>query len=139
MDLMRVQAFLVVADELHFGHAAERLGLSQPRVSRLVSALEREAGGALFERTTRQVRLTPLGTRLRDGWRPAYGQLLSTLDAVRAAARRPEGTLRIGFLLTTGGPALTPPGPRLHHRLPRLRCPATRNQPAGPVRAAAPR
>ncbi len=107
MDLIRVQAFLVVADELHFGRAAERLGLSQPRVSRLVSALEREAGGALFERSTRRVRLTPLGTRLRDGWRPAYGQLLATLDDVRTAARKPEGTLRVGFTLTTGGPALT--------------------------------
>lgn len=107
MDLVRVQAFLVVADELHFGRAAGRLGLSQPRVSRLVSALEREVGGALFERSTRRVRLTPLGARLRDGWRPAYGQLLATLDDVRTAARKPEGKLRIGFTLTTGGPALT--------------------------------
>ncbi|MBO0802722.1 MAG: LysR family transcriptional regulator [Nocardiopsaceae bacterium] len=107
MDLIRVQAFLAVADELHFGRAAQRLGLSQPRVSRLISALEREAGGALFDRTTRRVRLTPLGDRLRDGWRPAYGQLLATLDDARAAARRPEGILRVGFTLTTGGPALT--------------------------------
>lgn len=107
MDLIRVQTFLVVADELHFGRAADRLGLSQPRVSRLIAALEREAGGTLFDRTTRRVRLTPLGTRLRDGWQPAYGQLLATLDDVRAAARQPEGTLRIGFILTTGGPALT--------------------------------
>lgn len=107
MDLTRVQAFLTVADELHFGRAAERLGLSQPRVSRLVAAMEREVGGALFERTTRRVRLTPLGTRLHDGWRPAYEQLLATLDDVRAAARQPEGILRIGFTLTTGGPALT--------------------------------
>jgi DNA-binding transcriptional LysR family regulator len=107
VDLIRVQAFLVVADELHFGRAAERLGLSQPRVSRLISALEREAGGALFDRTTRRVRLTPLGTRLRDGWRPAYGQLLATLEDARTAARQPEGTLRVGFTLTTGGSALT--------------------------------
>lgn len=104
---MRVQAFLVVADELHFGRAAERLGLSQPRVSRLIAAQEREVGGTLFDRSTRRVRLTPLGTRLRDGWQPAYGHLLATLDDVRAAARQPEGTLRIGFILTTGGPALT--------------------------------
>ncbi len=107
MDLIQVQAFLVLADELHFGRAAERVGLSQPRVSRLISALEREAGGALFDRTTRRVRLTPLGTRLRDGWRPAYGQLLASLDDARTAARQPEGTLRVGFTLTTGGTALT--------------------------------
>lgn len=107
MDLIQVQAFLAVADELHFGRAAERLGLSQPRVSRLIAALEREAGGALLDRTTRRVQLTPLGTRLGDGWRPAYGQLLATLDDVRAAARKPEGILRLGFTLTTGGTALT--------------------------------
>jgi DNA-binding transcriptional LysR family regulator len=104
---MQVQAFLVLADELHFGRAAERVGLSQPRVSRLISALEREAGGALFDRTSRRVRLTPLGTRLRDGWRPAYGQLLAALDDARTAARQPAGTLRVGFTLTTGGTALT--------------------------------
>jgi DNA-binding transcriptional LysR family regulator len=107
VDLIRVQAFLVVADELHFGRAAERLGLSQPRVSRLIAALEREVGGALFDRTTRRVRLTPLGVRLRDGWRPAYGQLLATLEDARTVARRREGTLRVGFTLTTGGSALT--------------------------------
>jgi DNA-binding transcriptional LysR family regulator len=104
--LTQARTFLVLADELHFGRAAQRLGLSQPRVSRLISALEREAG-ALFDRTTRRVRLTPLGTRLRDGWRPAYAQLLAAFDDARAAARRPEGTLRIGFTLTTGGNALT--------------------------------
>ena len=107
MDLMQVRTFLVLADELHFGRAAERAGLSQPRVRRLISALEREAGGALFDRTTRRVRLTPLGTRLRDGWRPAYGQLLAALDDTRTAARQPAGTLRVGFTLTTGGTALT--------------------------------
>jgi DNA-binding transcriptional LysR family regulator len=107
VDLIQVQAFLVLADELHFGRAAERVGLSQPRVSRLISALEREAGGALFDRTTRRVRLTPLGTRLRDGWRPAYGQLLASLEDARTAARQPAGTLRVGFTLTTGGTALT--------------------------------
>jgi DNA-binding transcriptional LysR family regulator len=105
--LTQVRAFLTVADELHFGRAAERLGLSQPRVSRLISALERQAGGALFDRTTRRVRLTPLGTRLRDGWRPAYGQLLDAFEDARTAARQPAGTLRVGFTLTTGGTALT--------------------------------
>lgn len=107
MDMTQVRTFLVLADELHFGRAAERLGLSQPRVSRLISALEREVGGALFDRTTRRVRLTPLGTLLRDGWQPAYGQLLATMDDARTAARRTGGTLRVGFTLTTGGTALT--------------------------------
>jgi DNA-binding transcriptional LysR family regulator len=107
VDLTQVRVFLVLADELHFGRTAERTGLSQPRVSRLISALEREAGGPLFDRTTRRARLTPLGTRLRDGWQPAYGQLLAAWGDARTAARQPAGTLRVGFTLTTGGAALT--------------------------------
>jgi DNA-binding transcriptional LysR family regulator len=107
VDLTQVRTFLVLADELHFGRTAERLGLSQPRVSRLMTALEREVGGALFDRTTRRVRLTPLGTRLREGWQHGYGQLEAALDQARTAARQPEGVLRIGFTLTTGGTALT--------------------------------
>src|ERR1700721_2976571 len=44
MNLTQVQVFLTLADELHFGRTAERVGLSQPRISRLVAALEREVG-----------------------------------------------------------------------------------------------
>jgi len=107
VDLSQVRTFLVVAEELHFSRAAERLGQSPPRVSRLIAALEREVGGALFDRTTRRVRLTPLGTRLREGWQPGYGQLLAALDDARTTARQPAGALRVGFTLTTGGTALT--------------------------------
>ena len=56
MDTAEIEVFLVLAEELHFGRTAERLRLPQPRVSRLVAALERRAGGALFERTSRRVR-----------------------------------------------------------------------------------
>ena len=107
MNMTQVEAFLALAEELHFGRAASRLGLSQPRVSRLISALEREVGGTLAERSTRQVRLTPLGARLRDEWQPAYDRLHGALAEARAAARQPAGTLRLGFTLTTGGAALT--------------------------------
>jgi DNA-binding transcriptional LysR family regulator len=69
MDLTTVDAFLVLASELHFGRTAERLGLSQPRISRMIRSLEREIGGALFERTSRKVRLTPLGARLHEALR----------------------------------------------------------------------
>jgi DNA-binding transcriptional LysR family regulator len=65
MDTNEIEVFLVLADELHFGRTAERLRLPQPQVSRLVARLERRAGGALFDRTNRRVRLTPLGERLR--------------------------------------------------------------------------
>jgi DNA-binding transcriptional LysR family regulator len=107
MNLAQVEAFLILADELHFGRTAERLALSQPRVSRLMAALEREVGGALFERTSRRVRLTPLGIRLHAGWQPGFAQIRAALDDARAAARQPAGVLRIGFTNTTGGDALT--------------------------------
>jgi DNA-binding transcriptional LysR family regulator len=107
MNLTHVEAFLTLAEERHFGRTAERLGLSQPRVSRLIAALEREVGGALFERASRPIGLTPLGAVLRDRWQRGYDELTSALEDARAAARQPGGTLRLGFILTTTGSALT--------------------------------
>ena len=107
MDTAELEVFLVLAEELHFGRTAERLRMPQPRVSRLVSALERRVGGALFERTSRRVRLTPLGARLRSRVQPVYGQLIAALDDARAAARETEGVLRIGFSPTSNMEALT--------------------------------
>ena len=107
MDTAEIEVFLVLAEELHFGRTAERLRLPQPRVSRLVAALERRAGGALFERTSRRVRLTPLGQQLASQLRPAYAQLTAALDDARAVARREAGVLRIGFSPTSNMAPLT--------------------------------
>ena len=107
MDTAEFEVFLVLAEELHFGRTAERLRLPQPRVSRLVAALERRAGGALFERTSRRVRLTPLGQQLASQLRPAYVQLTAALADARAAARREAGVLRIGFSPTSNMAPLT--------------------------------
>ena len=107
MDTAEIEVFLVLAEELHFGRTAERLRLPQPRVSRLVAALERRAGGALFERTSRRVRLTPLGEQLAGRLRPAYAQLTAALDEARAIARQATGMLRIGFSPTSNMTALT--------------------------------
>lgn len=107
MDTAEVEAFLVLAEELHFGRTAERLLLPQPRVSRLIARLERRAGGALFDRTNRRVRLTPLGEQLRAQLEPAYAQLTAAVDSARAAARGVTGQLRVGFTATTPGEPLT--------------------------------
>ena len=107
MDSAEFEVFLVLAEELHFGRTAERLGMPQPRVSRLVSALERRVGGALFERTSRRVRLTPLGERFRGQVQPAYAQLTAALQDARAAAIQTDGVLRIGFSPTSNMAALT--------------------------------
>ena len=105
--MAQAEALLAVAEELHFGRAADRLHVSQPRVSRLVAALERQVGGVLFERTSRRVTLTPLGAQFRGELGAAYAQLQAALDHARRAAREAAGQLRIGFTITTEGPALS--------------------------------
>lgn len=107
MNLDQVQAFIILSEELHFGRTAERLYLSQPRVSRIIAALETEIGGALFERTSRQVRLTPLGVRFLAEVQPGFGQMQSALNDACDAARGMTGRLRVGCLVTVGGLALT--------------------------------
>ena len=107
MDIAEIEVFLVLAEELHFGRTAERLHMPQPRVSRLISALEHRIGGTLFERTSRRVRLTPLGRRLLGQLQPVYGQLVAALEDGRAAARMTEGVIRIGFSPTSNMAALT--------------------------------
>lgn len=104
MEMREVEAFLAVADHLHFGRAAEELRLTPSRVSQTIQTLERRVGGRLFERTSRQVRLTPLGQQLRAQWQPAYLQLVAGLNDARQAASGPvSDPLRVGY------PATVPP------------------------------
>jgi DNA-binding transcriptional LysR family regulator len=105
--MAQAEAFLAVAEELHFGRAAERLRVSQPRISRLIARLERQVGAKLFDRTSRRVALTPLGEQFRDELGAAYAQLQAAVDHARRAAREAAGQLRIGFANTTEGPALS--------------------------------
>ncbi|MEV6399029.1 LysR family transcriptional regulator [Streptomyces sp. NPDC051907] len=97
MEIRELECFLVLAEELHFGRAGERLYVSQSRVSQLLRSLEGRIGARLVERTSRRVRLTPLGERFLTGLRPAYDALSATVQDAKAAARGVEGTLRVGF------------------------------------------
>jgi DNA-binding transcriptional LysR family regulator len=106
VTLAQAEAFLL-AEELHFGRTAERLFLSQARVSRLISSLEVEVGGLLFERTSRRVRITPLGAQLQGRLRTAVDLLQVGLEETRAAARRVNGSLRVGFTQATRGAPLS--------------------------------
>lgn len=95
--IRELECFLVLADELHFGRTGERLYVSQGRVSQLIRALEQRIGARLVERTSRRVRLTPLGEAFLGALRPAYDALRATVDNARAAALGGSGPLRIGF------------------------------------------
>jgi len=107
MDTEEIEVFLTLAEELHFGRTAARLRLPQPRVSRLVATLERRVGGTLFDRTSRSVRLTPVGEQLLRELRPAYGQVQAALSHAKNAARQATGVLRIGFTATSCCEAVT--------------------------------
>ncbi|MGK8523494.1 LysR family transcriptional regulator [Nocardia asteroides] len=97
LEIRELEAFLALAEELHFGRAGERLYLSQSRISQLLRSLERRIGGRLVERTSRTVRLTALGADFLTELRPAYAALRATVDDARAAAGGRGGILRIGF------------------------------------------
>ncbi|MFI8104590.1 LysR family transcriptional regulator [Streptomyces sp. NPDC086023] len=97
LEFRELEAFLVLAEELHFGRAGERLYVSQSRVSQLLRSLEGRIGAPLVERTSRRVGLTPLGESFLASLRPAYEALRATVDEARAAARGFGGVLRIGF------------------------------------------
>jgi len=85
LETRQLRYFVAVAEELHFGRAAERLGMAQPPLSRAIRDLERQLGVQLLIRTTRQVTLTPAGETLLLDARVA-------LDAIAAAQRRARRT-----------------------------------------------
>lgn len=122
MELREIEVFLVLAEELHFARTAERLHLSPSRVSQTVRALEARVGGALFERTSRRVRLTALGEQLRDGLRPAFDQVGRAVAEARDTARGPGGDVRVGLLsLAAGGSRFDAVVERFEQRFPACR------------------
>jgi DNA-binding transcriptional LysR family regulator len=101
VSLKRLDAFVMVADELHFGRAAARLHVAQPALSQQIRQLENDLGLALLERTTRRVALTPDG----EAFLPHARQLLVTAQGVARAAEElragARGRLRLGFVDST--------------------------------------
>ncbi|MGO2037976.1 MAG: LysR family transcriptional regulator, partial [Brevibacterium sp.] len=102
MEFKQITAFLTVAEELHFGRAAERLRVAQPALSQTIRALERDLDVELFERTTRRVRLTPAGEALVDPAAAIGTQVEGARRIARSAQQGLAGRVRIGFGGTSG-------------------------------------
>ncbi|MFD9391228.1 LysR family transcriptional regulator [Streptomyces sp. NPDC060000] len=103
LERLELEAFLMLAEELHFGRTAERLHVTTARISQTIKKLERQIGTPLFERNSRHVGLTEAGQRLRDDLRPAYEQIEASLEKATNAARGVRNVLQVGFLGAAAG------------------------------------
>lgn len=98
LPVRELECLLILAEELHFGRTAQRLRVSQSRVSQLVAALERTIGTQLVHRTSRRVTLTEFGAGFVDRMRPVYTDLVDLVDGARQEARnRLPAPIRLGF------------------------------------------
>jgi DNA-binding transcriptional LysR family regulator len=97
IELRHLRYFLALAETLHFGRAAKKLGMAQPPLSQQIRRLEEMLGTPLFERTTRGVSLTAAGAMLRERARSTMARLEDDLEQTRRVARGEEGRLTVSF------------------------------------------
>ncbi|MGF7155369.1 LysR substrate-binding domain-containing protein [Novosphingobium gossypii] len=97
MELRHLRYFVCVAEELHFGNAAQRLGISQPPLSQQIRALEEQLSVPLFERTSRSVRLTEAGVHFLPQARETLAQADRAARIARLAQAGEVGRLSLGF------------------------------------------
>ena len=102
IELRVWRQFLVLAETLHFGRAALKLHITQPPLTLAVQQLEARLGVMLFERTRRQVALTPAGQALIEPVRQLLQQAASLGGIAQAAGQGAVGRLRLGFVSTVG-------------------------------------
>lgn len=98
MNFKQLTYFIAVAEELHFGRAAERLDMAQPPLSRQIKQLEDELEAILFNRGRSAITLTQAGERLLERGKAIMAQLEDTRLEVRRLGQGAEGRLRIGFV-----------------------------------------
>ena len=99
LETRELRYFTAVADELHFGRAAERLGIAQPPLSRAIRQLERRLGAQLFDRDRRGVALTAVGEVLHR----EAGRALAAVEAAERRTRRAADPSRVITLVTKAG------------------------------------
>ena len=102
VELRDFRSFVAVAEELHFGRAAQRLHMSQPPLSQQIRRIEKELGVLLLNRTTRRVWLTGAGSAFLHRAREILDRVERAVEVTRAVGRGEIGNLRIGAI----GPAM---------------------------------
>lgn len=98
MELRHLRYFLAVAEELHFGRAAEKLHIAQPPLSQQIRQLETELGFQLFYRTKRSVRLTEAGEIFLEETQKIFKQLEEAIEKGKQTSRGEKGQIAIGFV-----------------------------------------
>lgn len=101
MNINLLKSFVVLAEQLHFGEAAQRLNLSQPALTKQIRRLEEDLGAPLFERGHQSNGLTPVGRYFLDQVRPLLIQAEEVWDRGCRAARGQVGKLLVGFSYST--------------------------------------
>jgi DNA-binding transcriptional LysR family regulator len=97
IEVRHLRYFLAVAETLHFGKAAKKLGIAQPPLSQQIKNLERMLGYPLFDRTTRGVKLTTVGQFFADRALNTLSKMRDDLEMTRRLGAGKEGMLNVGF------------------------------------------
>ena len=120
VEIKHLRSFVTLAEELHFGRAAQRLSIVQPALSMQIKMLEEELGVRLFERNRHSVALTEVGSLFLPEARATLYQSAHAADVARACGRGEIGRVRFGFVSSVL-PELLPRLIRsLHARFPRI-------------------
>ncbi|MBF6229537.1 LysR family transcriptional regulator [Nocardia abscessus] len=99
MEFRHLVSFITIAEELHFGRAAQRLHLTQPSLSAQLQKLEKSLGVQLVARNSHEVKLTPAGREFESQARLIVAQMDRAAQAAKATAEGRAGTLNIGYNL----------------------------------------
>ncbi|GLQ90733.1 LysR substrate-binding domain-containing protein [Dyella flagellata] len=122
LELRHLKYFVTVADELHFGRAAERLGISQPPLSQQIHALETRLGAKLFERKGRGITLSSAGSALLPRARTILTQAERAAESVARSQRGELGELHLGLVSSVPFTVVVPRVlARFRERLPEVR------------------